>query len=115
MSGSTLSVFVMNYNHADFLREALGSIVAQSFKPLELIVVDDASTDNSREVIESFARRNPNIRLICNERNIGAVRSAIRPMDVACGDYVCGVAADDLVAPGFLAPLIQVSMLPLMV
>lgn len=96
----TLSVLMPNYNHARFLPESLGAILAQSYRPLEIIVVDDASTDNSVEVIKAFAREEPLIRLVRNEQNIGAVLNANRLLELASGEYVYFASPDDRVLPG---------------
>jgi glycosyltransferase involved in cell wall biosynthesis len=89
-----------NYNHGHYLTRALQSISEQSYRPLEIIVIDDGSTDNSVEVIQSFARNNPLIRLLRNERNMGVVYTANRLVEEAAGDYFLGTAADDEVLPG---------------
>ncbi len=97
----TLSVIVPNYNHAAFLPEALEGILSQSFRPMEVIAVDDGSTDNSIEVIERFIQEFPIVRLIRNEQNRGVIFSTSRGLELASGDYVYFAAADDLVLPGF--------------
>lgn len=97
----TLSVIMANYNHSCFIGEALEAILSQSFRPLEVIVVDDGSTDDSVAIIEQFARRDPIIRLVRNDRNRGAVFSQSRALSMASGDYICGASADDRILPGF--------------
>jgi len=96
-----LSVIIPNYNHAHFLPRSLTAIVQQSAQPMEIIVIDDASTDNSVEVIESFAAKYPVIRFYRNEINRGSLFTVSRGLDLASGDYVLGAAADDEVLPGF--------------
>src|SRR5207249_4932927 len=64
-------------------------------------VMDDASTDDSVQVIESFAKRHPIIRLHRNERNLGVVSNINRGVDLALGDYLLTAAADDELVPGF--------------
>lgn len=98
----SLSVLVANYNQGRFLRESLGALIGQSYKPREIVVLDDGSTDDSREIIAEFARREPRIRPVSNERNRGAVFSLNRLLDLASGDYVYMAAADDRVLPGLL-------------
>lgn len=71
ITNARLSVVVPNYNHAQYLPEALNAILNQSCRPMEVIVIDDCSTDNSVEVIEAFIRMDPIIRLYRNERNRG--------------------------------------------
>ncbi len=101
MNKGTLSVVVPNYNHAKDLPEALQAILDQSCQPLEVLVIDDASTDSSVEVIEGFARRNPIVRLYRNEKNQGVIFGLNRGLRLAAGDYVYFAAADDRVCPGF--------------
>lgn len=102
MIRNTLSVVMPNYNHAKYIGEALESILTQSFKPLEVIVIDDASTDNSVEIIQDFVKRYPIVRLIRNEKNIGAINCTHKLIALAKGEYFYGLAADDKILPGFL-------------
>ena len=106
--GATLSVTMANYNHAHFLPESLGAILAQSVVPDEIIVVDDGSTDDSVAVLRDFARRDPRIRIIYNERNIGPVLAGNRAIESARGDYIYATAADDRVLPGLFEKSIAV-------
>ena len=101
MSLPALSVIVPNYNHAHYLPRSLTAIVRQSVQPMEILVLDDASTDNSVEVIKSFAKDHPVVRLYRNEKNLGVVNNIDRGIHLAQGDYLAFAAADDEVAPGF--------------
>ena len=94
------SVTITNYNHAHFLPEALEAILSQSYPPLEVLITDDASTDASVDVIKEIARQFPIVRLIRNERNMGAVANTNRMLELASGDFVYCAAADDRVLPG---------------
>ena len=98
---ATLSVRMSNYNHAHFLTEALDAIVNQSRIPDEFFIIDDASTDNSVEIIKQYAKKYSFIRYIQNEKNVGPVVNARRLMDMCTSDYVYGAAADDRILPGF--------------
>lgn len=101
MSRPSLSVIMPNYNHGRYLREALAAVGAQSYRPKEILVVDDASTDDSVAVLEELRRENPLIRLLRNEKNLGAIGAVNRGLENASGDYVVGASADDKVLPGF--------------
>ena len=96
---STLSVIIPNYNHAHYISEQLQAILEQSFRPIEVIVIDDGSTDNSVEVIKSFAQQDPIVRLFCNQQNKGVVFSLNRGLELASGDYIYCCSADDRVLP----------------
>ncbi len=98
----TLSVVLPNFNHARFIGEALKAITGQSLKPHEVIVIDDASTDNSVEVIQGFAMHWPFVKLVQNPKNAGVVYSCNRGIRMASGDYVLSSAADDIILPGLL-------------
>lgn len=101
MIAPSLSVVMANYNHAEYIGEALDAILSQSLRPCEMIVVDDASTDNSVDVIEHFARQDRAVHLLLNERNMGVVSTANRGLEYASGEYVYFASADDKVLPGF--------------
>ncbi len=102
MPALTVSVIVPNYNHAHYLPASLNAILAQSFRPIEVIVVDDASTDGSVEVVEALCKQDPIVRLIRNPKNIGPIPSVNRALALSTGDYLCFQSADDLVLPGFI-------------
>jgi glycosyltransferase involved in cell wall biosynthesis len=102
MRQPTVSIILPNYNHARFLPVALQAILSQTWRPLEVLVIDDGSTDNSVEVIEQFAGRDSIIRLIRNERNRGVAYSQNRGVALASGAYLLVSAADDYIMPGFL-------------
>ena len=91
-----------NYNHAHFLAKAVQSILDQSYQPCELIIIDDASTDNSFEILAGFAQKHPFIRLIRNEQNRGILYNLQRLLELASGDYFVGLASDDKFLPGYL-------------
>lgn len=102
MNLPTLSVVIPNYNHAKYLPRCLNALLNQSVQPQEIIVVDDASTDNSVEVIRQFAGRHPIVKLLRNDRNRRVMETTNRGIDAAAGTFVFLQAADDEVLPDFL-------------
>ncbi len=97
----TLSVCIPNYNHAGYLGKALASATEQSFQPVEIILLDDASTDDSWQLIQQLAARNPLIRALRNEHNLGVIGALNHLLREARGDYVHFLAADDYLLPSF--------------
>ena len=95
-----LSVVVPNYNHARYLPACLRAVLEQSAPPAEIIVIDDASTDNSLEVLNQLTQQHPTIRLYSNERNQGVLHNLNRGIELAREDYLLFAAADDEVMPG---------------
>lgn len=88
-----------NYNHARYIGEQLQAILDQLYKPIEIVIIDDCSTDNSVEVIESFAQKEPTLRFFRNPKNLGTVVSGNLALEKASGDYIYWAAADDRVLP----------------
>jgi glycosyltransferase involved in cell wall biosynthesis len=103
-----VSVVVPNYNYAGFLRDRLKSVRDQTVAPYELIVLDDASTDDSILVVEEeLVRYDGRTRLVVNEQNSGSVFAQWRRgVECASGDLVWIAEADDLADPEFLAELL---------
>lgn len=104
----TVSVIVPNYNHAPFLRQRVESVLGQSFQDFELILLDDCSTDGSREIMESY-RNNPYVsHIVYNERNCGsAFRQWDKGIEMAQGEWVWIAESDDYAEPTFLERLMS--------
>jgi glycosyltransferase involved in cell wall biosynthesis len=100
MNEIRITAIIPNFNHAQYLRRSIGAVVNQSVPPHEVIVIDDASTDNSLEVLNELARNHPVIRLLLNERNLGVHASLEKAMAISTGDYIACYSADDEILPG---------------
>jgi|SRR5665213_3166388 len=96
----SLSVVVPNYNHGKYLPRCLAAIAEQSVPPDEIIVVDDASTDNSVEILEGLRKKYPIVNVNRNEMNQGFMGTVNRGVELATGDFVCMPGADDEVMQG---------------
>jgi glycosyltransferase involved in cell wall biosynthesis len=98
-----LCVVLPNYNHGHCISRALQALKDQDRQPDEIIVVDDASTDDSIDVIDQFKSGFPAIRVLRNESNQGVARSLQQGLLAADADYVYFGASDDWVLPGFFS------------
>jgi glycosyltransferase involved in cell wall biosynthesis len=107
VAAPVLSVVLPNYNHAAYLPRALDALLSQERQADEIIVVDDCSVDGSRDVVSRYAAKNPSIRLLANEKNIGVISTLSRGLDEARGQFIYFGAADDFVRPGFFADAIN--------
>lgn len=95
-----ISVYITSYNQCAYLREAIESVLAQTLRPRELIVVDDASTDGSPDLIRDYARRHPGlIKPILHAQNRGVAQVRIAALNAATGDCVTYVDGDDRMLP----------------
>ena len=96
-SNPQVTVLMSVYNGQKYLREAIDSILNQTFKDFEFLIIDDGSTDSSAEIIRSYT--DPRIRLIRNEKNIGLTRSLNKGLKLAKGEYIARMDADDISLP----------------
>lgn len=95
LKSGLISVVMSNYNTPEeYLREAIESILNQTYSDFEFIIVDDCSTDNSLEIIESY--RDPRIVIIKNEKNLGLTKSLNRAIKSAKGEFIARMDADDI-------------------
>lgn len=101
-----VSVIVPNYNHASFLPQRLESIYNQSFQDFEVIIIDDCSTDNSREIIEQY-RDHPKVKtIVYNESNSGRpILQWLKGINLATTEWVWIAESDDYCEATFLATL----------
>lgn len=105
MTVSRVTVLMPVYNGERYLRDAVQSILGQSYADFEFLIVDDGSSDGSVEIIRSYA--DPRIRLIHNEQNLGLVASLNRGLELARGEFVARMDADDVSRPERLARQVQ--------
>jgi glycosyltransferase involved in cell wall biosynthesis len=92
-----VTVLMSVYNGEKYLREAIDSILGQTFKDFEYLIIDDGSTDSSSDIIRSYT--DSRIRLIRNEKNIGLTGSLNKGLKLAKGEYIARMDADDISLP----------------
>ena len=102
LTASSLTIAIPNYNHGKYLPCCLNSVLCQEKAPDEILIIDDASTDNSIEIIKSYQKAHTNIRLICHSKNEGVISVINKCLQLAKGKYVLILSADDFILPGFL-------------
>jgi glycosyltransferase involved in cell wall biosynthesis len=102
----TVSVVMTVYNTADYVAEAVESILKQTFADFELVIVDDGSTDGSTAILRELAARDARIRLV-SRPNTGIVRAANEGLAMATGRYVARMDSDDISDPTRLAKQVE--------
>lgn len=99
----TVSVIIPVYNASRFISRCLDSVLAQTIEDIELVCVNDKSTDNSFEILTQYAADNPGcITVINNTSNIGGGRSREKALRIARGTFVTFLDSDDYLAPDFV-------------
>lgn len=103
---SKISIVFTSYNHKDFLKEALDSLLRQTFADFELLIIDDCSTDGSQEVLRKYEAQDERIRLFVNHKNSGSyVYSTNQGASYATAPYVVFAQCDDYAEPTQLQQL----------
>lgn len=98
-----LSVLIPVYNVETYLRECLDSVVNQSMAEIEIICVDDGSTDASGDILDEYAEKGPRIKVIHKEKNEGLLLARKTAVEAATGAYILFLDSDDAIAPGLCA------------
>lgn len=97
-----VSVCIPTFNHAHYLNDAIESVLGQTFADYELLVVDNCSTDSTRDVVAVYASRDARVKYFCNESNVGPQENLNRCLLHASGEFVKILCADDLLEPSCL-------------
>tara|TARA_R110000796_G_scaffold74374_1_gene167247 strand:- start:224895 stop:225821 length:927 start_codon:yes stop_codon:yes gene_type:complete len=97
-----VSVICISYNHAPYIKEALNSVFNQAYTEIEVIVLDDGSSDASVEEIKKLILNRPEVTFIANAENTGYTRTFNKGLAIAKGKYVVDFALDDVMFPNFL-------------
>ncbi len=91
-----VSIITPTYNRADLIGQTISSVIAQTYTNWELIIIDDASTDTTQEVVESFAKKDNRIHYIRREHHAGISANRILGIEKASGKYIAMIDSDDI-------------------
>lgn len=94
-----VSIITPTYNCARFIKETIRSVQAQTYQNWEMIISDDCSTDNTREIIAPYLDSDKRIKYICNEKNSGAAITRNNALKLAQGRWIAFLDSDDLWLP----------------
>jgi len=99
MQNNLVSIITPSYNSERFISQTINSVLAQTYKDWEMIIVDDVSPDNSNKIIEEHIKKDSRIKLIKLEKNSGPAVARNRAIEEANGRYIAFLDADDLWMP----------------
>ncbi len=102
-----VSIGLPVFNGANFLSDAIESILAQDFQDFELIIADNASTDDTPKICQHYAALDPRVRVIRHPRNIGAAKNYNYVVNCASGEFFKWAAHDDVLGPQFLSTCLK--------
>ena len=107
MSEPLVSILVPTYNGERFLRPALRSALTQSYKDVEVIIGDDASTDRTADILAEIAAADPRVTVVRHETNLGGFGNPARLLELATGEYVKFLLHDDVLATDCVRDLVR--------
>ena len=105
-----VSVVIAAYNASRTISQTLDNLLSQTYKNLEIIVVDDGSSDNTPEVVKSYQSEHKNVKLIVLKENSGPFRARIIGADSATGDYLHVIDADDYLSIDFYRVMVDTAL-----
>jgi len=103
MTDEKVSVLMCVFNTGDFLCQSIDSVLGQTHQNIELIMIDDASTDDSWQIICNYSEHTPRIKTVRNPINQGMSAALNKGLELSCGDYITRQDSDDLMLPERLA------------
>lgn len=106
MTAPTVSVIIPVYNVSQYLARCVESILSQDYADMEIILVDDGSTDDSGRLCDEFAQRDDRVRVI-HQENGGQSSARNTAIDAMRGEYVCFIDGDDFIEPGHISTLMR--------
>lgn len=105
-SHSLISVIITNYNYGKFVAECIKSVLDQTYKNIEVIIIDDGSTDNSVEIIEKCSNKDSRVKLI-TQKNKGVVFTRNKGLKESSGDFFVFIDADDTIPRDFVEKMVE--------
>ena len=107
MKNAKVSIIVPIYNVEQYIEECINSILAQTYSNLEIIIVDDCSTDNTLAICEEIIKTDERVKLFHNEKNSGVSFSRNRALDAVTGEYIAMIDSDDWVDKNYIELMVS--------
>jgi len=95
MNENKVSIITPLYNSEDFISQTIESVLAQTYKNWEMIIIDDCSTDNSVKIVKEFQKKEDRIKLIKLKKNLGVAKARNKGIQIATGKYIAFIDSDD--------------------
>lgn len=106
-----VSVVIPSYNAENYIERCLDSVISQSYREVEIVVVDDASTDQSLRIVEEYREASANIRIVKHKRNMGLMSTRKDGYREATGNFILFLDADDTLPIGAIERLVEKQIL----
>lgn len=103
-----VSIIIPCYNKGKYIKEAVKSAINQTYQNIEIICIDDASTDDSYETLKSLVDKYKNIILLKNDKNMGVIYSRNTAIDASTGEYILPLDGDDTIEPIYVEEAVKI-------
>ena len=103
-----VSIIIPCYNQAKFLVETINSVLNQTYDNIEIVIVDDCSTDNSKDIINDYLLKYKNIKFYQNKTNKGVIYSRNFAIENCEGEYILPLDGDDLIEPTYIQKAVEI-------
>ena len=90
-----VTVYILNHNYSQYLDECIASLIKQSYKNIEIIIIDDNSSDESKKIIKKWKSEYDFIKTYFNETSQGLIKSANKALSLSSGNFIIRLDADD--------------------
>ena len=104
---SKVSIIIPVYNAEKFIEKGIKSILEQTYKNIEIILINDGSADNSLKIIKKYEKKFPDIIKVYNQKNMGVGKTRNKGIEVSNGDYITFIDADDYIDSDFIETLMN--------
>ena len=91
-----VSVIIATYNRANYIHEAIDSVLKQSYSNWEIVIIDDASEDTTGEIVRKYREKDPRIFYYKNQKNLGIAKTRNKGLELARGEYIAPLDSDDI-------------------
>lgn len=102
-----VSIIIPVYNAEKFIEKGIKSVLNQTYKNVELLLINDGSKDNSLSIIKKWEKKYPNIIKVYSHKNMGVGKTRNKGLDCATGEYICFIDADDYIDCDFIETLVN--------
>ena len=103
-----VSIIIPCYNQENYIKDAILSCFEQTYQNIEIVIVNDGSSDNSAEVINSLIKNRENVIFINNKENFGVVHSRNIAIEKASGEYILPLDGDDKIEPAYVEKAVKI-------
>lgn len=103
-----VSVIIPCYNQGKYVEEAINSVINQTYSNIEIICINDCSTDNSSEIITELCKKYKNIVFLDEKENLGVVKARNKAISIAQGEYILPLDADDTIEPSYIEKAVKI-------